>query len=89
MKLSYSKTPAVPLEEAKARALAYLQEEKAKGIQFSRPLPASWVARAIWPAHKMRSQGAGFAAAGILKHLVTERKVAWITKRGTWGYIAL
>lgn len=87
MKLKYSETPSVPIAEAKARALAYLHSH---AIGFSaKPVPAAWVARAIWPNHKMKSQGAGAAASRVLKHLERDGLAKWSSNRNGWGWCAL
>lgn len=83
MKLEYSKQKPVTLLEAKQRALAVLP--RGKGC---RPIPAAWVAQAIWPQHAMQPQGAGAAATRILKRLEEEGKARWDSNRHGWGWIA-
>jgi hypothetical protein len=79
MLLKYSKQPRVPLAVAKERALACLRT--AGGL-----LPAHWVAAAIWPDHKMHSQGAGGAATRILKRLEKEGLARWDCDGRSWGW---
>ena len=59
----------VPLDVAEARALSALSED--------RPLPAQWVADAIWPDHQMKPQGAGAAASRIMKRLEKRGLCHW------------
>lgn len=72
---------AVPLEEAKRRALEYLQKS---GYPYQK---ASMVAGAIWPDTVFHSQGGGAAASRILKALEREGKVKWSSNgRKDWGW---
>jgi hypothetical protein len=78
----------VALDVAKERAMRFLREQ-------NHPVPASWVADAIWPDHSMRPQGAGAAASRILRRLDVENMVRWVSRlnhRGavsTWGWVAI
>lgn len=56
------------MAEAEARALAALTRH---------PVPPSWVARYIWPDHRMTGQGAGFAAIRVLKRLEAKGLARW------------
>lgn len=69
----------VRVEDAKAAALSALNP--------SSPLPASWVANAIWPDHQMKPQGAGAAASRILKLLEKDGAVKWVSRTHRWGWI--
>ena len=84
MKLKYSNTESVPLDEAKRRAINCLNRAK--------PTTAAMVANAIWPGHEMNAQGAGGAASRILRKLRKDGKADWTCVRNpggfdSWGWI--
>ncbi len=78
----------VSLAVAKERALAYLREQT---LNRTRSCPASWVAGAIWPGHRMSPQGAGLAASRVLKALESDGLARWTSRRTSCGggWIAL
>jgi hypothetical protein len=71
---------AVPRTIAKVRALNFLSQPG----QVSRGLtPNALVAKAIWPGHTMRPQGAALAAGRVLKALETDGKVRYVSGHGS------
>jgi hypothetical protein len=79
MIFKYSDTPRVSYEEAKTRVLDYLRAH-----QTTRP--PSMIAHAIWPDHKMRPQGAAFAASAILFRMKEEGLVYWTSEETSGGH---
>jgi hypothetical protein len=83
VKLRNSETAKVPYELAKERVLAYLR--KSRSLEG----PAR-IAEEIWPGHKMRAQGAGFAATAILlkmkKEGLVRRSYEKFGKYTVWGW---
>ena len=79
MKLNPEQRVSYP--EAKKRALKILLP--------NRPLPASYIAEAIWPGHSMKAQGAGAAASRILKRMQKEGLAEWRHIERHWGWIRL
>lgn len=71
----------VSIEVARERALAHL-----RGCHLLELEKANCVALAIWPDHRMTSQGAGAAASRILKLLQRDGLVEWTARNGDWGY---
>lgn len=70
----------VSIHDAEARAIAAL-------AGWGRPLPASSVADAIWPTHRMTPQGAGAAASRVLKRLEKAGQARWTSNRHGWGWV--
>lgn len=76
--------PTVPYEEACRRLLAKLPPSHSRA-----PWPASACADVIWPGHRMRAQGAAFAAGKILHRMQADGLIrwVWITDTGRHGYV--
>lgn len=73
---------AVPVPEAKRRALRYLCSLHRMDLA-----KASCVAGAIWTDHPFRTgQGAGAAASRILKLLEKDGHAEWTSTGSDWGY---
>ena len=82
MKLEFSGTPSVSLEECKRRAGEY-------GRAQQEPMPASSFADAIWPGHRMKPQGAGLAASRVLKEMEKSGRAGWVSRLTAghqWGW---
>ena len=79
MTFVYSKTASVPYEESKRRAIEYLRAH-------ATTRPAHMIACAIWPEHKMKSQGAGGAASRILRLMAKENLVRWTCETTAMGH---
>ena len=75
---------AVPLDECKRRALAYMRKQHPRCF-----VKASQVAYAIWPDATFTAQGAGAAASRILKHLERDGLVRWDSDGEDWGWKAV
>lgn len=78
MKKQYSGAASVPYEVAKKRALTALTSE---------PRPAATIADVIWPDNKMKAQGAGGAAARILRRMEKEGLAHRTVSRNHWGWV--
>ena len=78
----------VPAAEQERRALEWLRRQPAGAL--SAP---SCVAGAIWPDHRMRAQGAAFAAGPVLARLKARGLVGWTAEYRAgravwWGWFA-
>lgn len=73
-------TEHLTMEEAERRALT--------ALSLWSPVRSASVADVIWPGHKMRRQGAGFAAARVLERLKHQGLVQWVVlNNDVWGWV--
>lgn len=93
VKMKHSETPSVPYEVAKARALDQLPTLDDVTSLKKMPATPATIAHHIWPEHQMHAQGAGGAAARVLRKMEKEGLTArWCGKRygrNSWGWVRL
>ena len=72
---------AVPMAEARARALTFLASLDRRDLMV-----ASGVGAAIWPDATMTAQGLGGSASRILRKMQKDGLVEWTGTEHWWGY---